>query len=254
MKTFFFNIGVVLLLWCTALPVRGDAVAPGADLWARMPSLSAELTAEPFAQASAMPSGGHHNLGEPHPTLGQFVWKDLFFVPNVCVLATPLKYEGTSIDDLRLDFGDETDSEKTAAADLNDLYVALYYGVPFVKTASRDTFNVDLGVNVRTLSLADNIDQKPRKPVSESVVLSIPMVFAAVQFHPLKAVALEAEGRGISIGGKKSYGLTGRLRWSTDGTVYAAGGYRYSKYEMDHNGAVVGAAINGPFIEAGLSF
>jgi len=75
-----------------------------------------------------------------------------------------------------------------------------------------------------------------------------------MQFHPVDALALEAEGRGISIGGKKSYGLIGRLRWSTYRSIYAAGGYRFSKYEFDHDGVAVDAAISGPFVEAGLSF
>jgi outer membrane protein len=158
---------------------------------------------------------------------------------------------------MMLDFGDESvkdDVDLNSKVTLDDLGFVLYYGIPYVKAVSHDRLNVDLGINVRTIDFENYIEQDSIGQASESYILPIPMVFAAVQFHPLDVLAFEAEGRGISIGGKKSYGLIGRLRWKTYGPIYAAGGYRFSKYEIDHDGMVVDTAISGPFIEAGLSF
>jgi outer membrane protein len=172
-------------------------------------------------------------------------------------MATPIKYEGININNMRLDFGGESFKDDVAIDSnltQNDLDIALYYGIPFVKTASHDRLNLDLGINVRTIDFEDEIERDSIDQALENFILPIPMVFAAVQFHPLDVLVLEAEGRGTSIGGKKSYGLIGRLRWKTHGPIYAAGGYRFSRYEIDDDGMVVNTVISGPFVEAGLSF
>jgi len=193
----------------------------------------------------------NREFDEGSRSFGQVMVDISQYLPNFCVMATPIKYEGTNINNLKLDFGDESVKDDVA---LNDLDIALYYGIPFVKTVSHDRLNVDLGINLRAIDFKDDIEQDSIGQASESFILPIPMVFAAVQFHPLDVLALEAEGRGISIGGKKSYGLIGRFRWKTYGPIYAAGGYRFSRYEIDNDGMVVNTEISGPFLEAGLSF
>ena len=256
MKKINLSIAVVLLL-CTALPPKGDAFdAQDAQRIRRQPP-NAELALDPLSPASVWALEDNRDFDEDTRFFGQFIVDMSQYLPNICLMATPIKYDGTHINNMRLDFGDESDKGDVALnskASLNDIDIALYYGIPFFKTVSHDRLNVDLGINVRTIDFEDDIEQDSIGQASESFILPIPMVFAAVQFHPLDALALEAEGRGISIGGKKSYGLIGRLRWNTYRSIYAAGGYRFSKYEIDHDGMAIETEISGPFIEAGLSF
>ena len=257
MKKINLSIAVVLLL-CTALPPKGDAFDTQDTLriWKQPPT--AELAFNPLGPASVRAFEDNRDFDEDTRFFGPFFVDMSQYLPNICVMATPIKYEGTNINSMRLDFGEESVKEDDVALNskvtLTDLDIALYYGIPFVKTVSQDRLNIDFGINVRSIDFEDDIEQDSIDQTSESFILPIPMVFAAVQFHPLDVLALEAEGRGISIGGKKSYGLIGRLRLKTVGSIYAAGGYRFSKYEIDHDGKVVDTEISGPFVEAGLSF
>ncbi|MGD9354755.1 MAG: TIGR04219 family outer membrane beta-barrel protein [Desulfobacterales bacterium] len=256
MKKINLSIAVVLLL-CTALPPKGDAFDAQEALWVWKRPPTAELAFDPLSPASVRAFEDNRDLDEDTRFFGQFIVDMSQYLPNICVMATPIKYEGINISNMRLDFGGESFREDVAIdsnVTLNDLDIALYYGIPFVKTVSHDRLTVDLGINVRTIDFEDEIKRDSIDQASENFILPIPMVFAAVQFNPLDVLALEAEGRGISIGGKKSYGLIGRLRWKTHGPIYAAGGYRFSRYEIDDDGMVVNTVISGPFVEAGLSF
>jgi outer membrane protein len=256
MKKTNLSIAVVLLL-CTALPPKGVAFDAQDTLriWKQPPT--AELAFDPLGPASVRAFEDNRDVDEDTRFFGRFIVDMSQYLPNICVMATPIKYEGTNINNMRLDFGDESVKDDVALnskVTLNDLDIALFYGIPFVKTVSHDRLNVDFGINLRSIDFEDDIEQDSIDQASESFILPIPMVFAAVQFHPLDVLSLEAEGRGISIGGKKSYGLIGRLRWKTVGPIYAAGGYRFSRYEIDNDGMVVNTEISGPFVEAGLSF
>ena len=256
MKKISLSIAVVLLL-CTALPPKGDAFDPKDDLWIWKQPPPAESAFDPLSPASVRASEDNHEFDEDTRNFGQYIVDMSQYLPNIYVMATPIKYEGTNINNMRLDFGDESAKDDVALnsnVTLNDLDIGLYYGIPYVKTVSHDRLNVDLGINVRTIDFEDYIEQDSIGQASESFILSIPMFFTAVQFHPLDVLSLEAEGRGVSIGGKKSYGLIGRLRWKTVGPIYAAGGYRFSRYEIDNDGIIVNTEISGPFVEAGLSF
>jgi len=256
MKKINLSIAVVLLL-CTALPPKGDTFDAQDALWVEKQPSTAELTFDPLGPANVRASEDHRDVDEDTRSFGRNILGMSLYLPNICVMATPIKYEGTDINSMRLDFGGESvkdDIALNSEVTLNDLDIALYYGIPFVKTVSHDRLNVDLGINLRSVDFDDDFEQDSIGQASESFILPIPMVFAAVQFHPLDLLSLEAEGRGISIGGKKSYGLIGRLRWKTYGPIYAAGGYRFSRYEIENDGMVVNAEISGPFVEAGLSF
>jgi len=257
MKKINLSIAVVLLL-CTAMTPKGDAFdAPGA-LWVKKQPSTAESTFDRPGPANVRVSADSRDVDENTRSFGRYIVDMPRYLPTICLMASPIKYEGTNINSMRLDFGDESVKDDLAlnsdVAALNDLDIALYYGIPFVKTVSHDRLNVDVGINLRSIDFDDEIERDSIGQTSESFILPIPMVFAAVQFHPLDLLAIEAEGRGISIGGKKSYGLTGRIRWKTYGPIYAAGGYRFSRYEIDNDGLVVDTEISGPFVEAGLSF
>ena len=76
------------------------------------------------------------------------------FIPNIYLMATPLKWDENGSKDVQFKFGDEifdADIPFKSELKMNHLDVALFYGLPFIKTATSDILNVDLGLNFRLL-------------------------------------------------------------------------------------------------------
>ena len=176
------------------------------------------------------------------------------FLPNIYLMGTPMEFEGTTSSSFTWE-GITFPVDAFTRLTLDHLDVALYYGIPLLKTATFDTLNIDIGINVRIFDLeVEATDSVGGQTVTESYTLPIPMLFVAFQLRPIEAIAIEAEGRGIAIGSDKAYSLIGRLRWNAIGPVFVAGGYRYDKYDIEEDEVIVDADFSGPFGELGFSF
>lgn len=180
------------------------------------------------------------------------------FLPNIYVMVTPMEFEGDGIKAFDFNFGDDLISGSVpfySELKMNHGDIALYYGIPGLETVTGDMLNIDIGLNVRIYDLeARIVQQSTGVDVSESVTVPIPQVFLALQFRPTDFLALEAEGRGISISGNKAYSLIGRLRFNVIGPLFLTGGYRYDKIDIDEEGVIIDTDFSGPFAEAGLAF
>jgi outer membrane protein len=182
------------------------------------------------------------------------------FVPNIYLVAAPMEFEGTGSKSTALNFGDITfdaSADLRSKITLNQYDVGLYYGLPFVKTGTLDKLNVDVGLNVRIADFKAEITGASGGVTvseSQSLTLPIPMLYVGVQFMPISALAIEAEGRGIAVGDNKLYSLTGRVRYNFAGPVFLAGGYRYDKLEIDQDDVDADIEFQGPFVELGLKF
>ncbi len=180
------------------------------------------------------------------------------FLPNIYLVAAPMEFEGTGQKDVNFTFGDENFSASTdfySKLRLDQYDIGLYYGLPFVKTATTGMLNVDLGINVRIADLEARIRQDATGlSEKKSVTLPIPMVYAAVQLTPLEWLVLEAEARGISYSGNSLYSLTGRVKWMVFGPVFVSAGYRYDKVEIDEEDIEADIEFSGPVFEAGFKF
>ena len=185
------------------------------------------------------------------------------FLPNIYLVAAPMEFEGTGSKAVSFKFGDvqfDASAALNSKVTANQYDVALYYGLPFVKTGTLGRLNIDVGLNVRFVDFKARIRgldaNNPGVTVEESksVTAPIPMLYLGVQFMPLDALAFEAEGRGIAVGDNKLYSLTGRVRYSFAGPLFLAGGYRYDKLEIDEDDVVSDIEFQGPFVELGLKF
>ena len=181
-------------------------------------------------------------------------------IPNIYLMAAPMEFEGTGSKSTDLTFGDITfdvDAALNSKITLNQYDVGFYYGLPFVKTATMDKLNVDVGLNIRIADFeAEITGASGGTTVTEtkSLTLPIPMLYVGVQFMPIEALAFEAEGRGIAIGDNRLYSLIGRVRYNFAGPVFLAGGYRYDKLEIDEDNVDAEIDFQGPFVELGLKF
>ncbi len=180
------------------------------------------------------------------------------FIPNIYLMATPLKWDENGSKDVQFKFGDEifdADIPFKSELKMNHIDVALFYGLPFIKTATSDILNVDLGLNFRLLDFEASIEQEDTGlKESESYFLPLPMIYAGVQIEPFKYAALELEGRGIGWSSNYYVSLIGRLKIKPFGPFFVAGGYRYDNVGIDYQDVDVDTKFQGPFIEAGFEF
>ncbi len=187
-----------------------------------------------------------------------FGWIDIdmpSIIPNIYLLGTPMEFEGNGNKSFNWG-GQPVSGAFYSKLALNHLDVALYYGIPLLEEATLEIINIDIGLNVRIFDLEATLIETSGTGVNqtETATVPVPMVFLAFQIRPIKAIAIEAEGRGISISGNKGYSLIGRLRWNAIGPLFLAGGYRYDKYDIDEEGIILDADFSGPFGELGFSF
>jgi len=180
-------------------------------------------------------------------------------IPNIYLMASPMEFDGTGVKTANFKFGDIPNFSANvpfySKITLDHYDIGFYYGIPFIKTASAETVNVDVGLNVRIYDFEVEIRQDATSlEESEDFTLPLPMAYLALQIKPVDKLAIEAEARGISISGNQIYSLTGRVKFNVFGPVFAAAGYRYDKLKIDEDDVEVDIDFSGPFIEAGFKF
>ncbi len=177
-------------------------------------------------------------------------------IPNIYLMATPMKFEGTGSKSASFTFGDRTftgNTNFTSSLQLDHYDIALYYGLPFVKTATLNKLNVDAGLNVRFIDLKAEVKQDAIQE-SKGLTIPLPMVYVGAQFKPVDKLSLEAEVRGIAIGSNHFYDLIGRVKYKVIGPAFIAAGYRYEDIKIDKSDVKASLTFSGPFAEAGVEF
>ena len=180
------------------------------------------------------------------------------FIPNIYLMYTPMNWEESGSKDVNFRFGDETfnaNVEYDSELKLNHLDTALFYGLPFIKEATNDVLNIELGLNLRLVDFKAEIEQNDTGlKDSFDYLLPIPMIYAGMQIKPFRFAALEFEGRGIGYSSNYYISLIGRLKVKPYGPLFAAGGFRYDNIKIDYKDADIDAEFYGPFAEVGLEF
>lgn len=183
------------------------------------------------------------------------------FFPNIYLMATPMEFEEVGSKGVDFNFGDQIFNANvpfTSRLKLDHYDVGLYYSVPFLKTATLDVLNIELGLNARLLDLEAEIRQTnllgQTFQESEAIFLPIPMVYAGVQISPVKWLSAEGEFRGISYSHNYYYDAIARAKIKPFGPLFIAGGYRYENVKVDEDDLKVRAEVMGPFGEVGLEF
>ncbi|MGQ9645980.1 MAG: TIGR04219 family outer membrane beta-barrel protein [Thermodesulfobacteriota bacterium] len=180
------------------------------------------------------------------------------WLPNIYLMATPMKFEEEGSKGTNFTFGDKTfvanvPFTSSFRADHYDL--CLYYGLPFLKTLTFGIINVEIGLNGRVVSFKARIDQ-PSTGISESKSLTIPvpMAYLGLQIYPVKFIGIEFEGRAIPAGSNHYYDLIGRLKIKPFKPIFLSGGYRDEDVKIDKSDVKARLKFQGPFIETGIEF
>jgi outer membrane protein len=184
------------------------------------------------------------------------------FLPNIYLMATPSNFKATGNKNTPFQFGNSTfaaNAPFTSELRLDHYDFGLYYGIPGLKTLTAQVVNIDLGVDARVFDFkarvtGQNSTSGATVTESKDMLIAIPMVYVGLQIKPLKWLAIEGEGRGMLYRNKHYYDAIGRLKIKPFGPLFAAGGYRYERFEVDMDSVRAKAVFDGPFAEAGIEF
>ena len=140
------------------------------------------------------------NYDDKWKAFGRLIIDMPFFFPNIYLMYTPMKWDETGSKDVDFKFGDQEfqggvnfDSELK----LNHFDVGLFWGLPFISTATADVLNIDLGLNVRLMDVKAEIDQKDLDlKESVSYTLPLPMLYTGVQIKPFNMSPLNSKAGG----------------------------------------------------------
>ena len=181
-------------------------------------------------------------------------------LPNIYLMATPLKYEETATLSEGFTFGEksfEAETDFRSRLTLDHYDIGLYYNVPLVKTFSLHRLNLEAGLNARIIDAQALVEQEAggeRVVASKSEIMPVPMVYLGAGLYPVERFGLEMELRGISYSDYDLLSVIGRLRVKAFGSMFISGGYRYEACHVKKDGLKIDVDFSGPFLEAGLKF
>ncbi len=255
MKKIFILSGLIFLLFIPSTALAwGVEMAGGA--WYQSPS--GNLSFDKTTNADDLDLEDDLNYDDKWQPSGRLKIDMPLFIPNIYIMATPLKWDERGSKDVDFSFGGEdfqANVDFDSKLKMNHLDVAFYYGLPFIKTATLDVLNIDLGLNFRLLDVKAEIEQKDFDlKESQSYFLPLPMVYAAMQIEPVGWLGLEFEGRGIAYSSNHYVSLIGRLKVKPFGPFFIAGGYRYDNVKIDYQDIDIDTEFEGPFAEVGFDF
>ena len=179
------------------------------------------------------------------------------FLPNIYAMYTPMEFEGTGNKTVNFNFNNVpftagVDFYSKAKFDHYD--VALFWGIPFLQTATLGKLDVEWGINARFIEFEGTITQgATTETVSESLV--VPMVYIGVELKPIKSLGVQAEVRGINYDDSSYYDYIARIKYSPlKLPLFIGAGYRMEQIDIDDKNIRADIDVSGPFVEFGLQF
>ncbi len=256
-KTIIFAF---LLFWVPVAAVWATGMEISIGGWHQ--SISGPLSFKAVTDADVIELDDDIGFDDENKLLGRLKIELPSVLPNFYIIAAPMDFEGTGSKGVAVNFGDRTfaaNADLNTKLTVNQYDFAIYYGLPFVKTASAGKFNIDLGLNARLVDLEAKINGREQgtglnAEESASLTAVVPMVYVAMQIMPIEWLSIEAEGRGIAVGDNHLISVIGRVKYNFAGPAFAAAGYRLDNLEIDTDDVVLDADFKGPFLELGLRF
>ncbi|RMG69870.1 MAG: TIGR04219 family outer membrane beta-barrel protein [Nitrospirae bacterium] len=252
----FYLYSMALMAFLALFPLSAGAIGFELSLgyWSQKPS--GYVSYKPVSATDRLDV--KDDLGyddESKPFLRAKLYTPLM-LPNIYFVATPMKFEADSTLKRQFHFGDITvniDEPFSSEVKLTHYDIALFYRIPLIRTATLNTLNIELGLNARVVDFSADVRTTLQRE-HKSMTLPVPMLYAGVQFRPVKLINLEAEARAVAYGSNHYYDFMGRVRVNPFGPLFIAGGYRYEDIKIDHEDIDSKVKFKGPFVEVGVSF
>lgn len=246
---------ILLLLVCifSLFPLRANAIGvEGAiGLWSMKSQGDAGYKGEDLSLEQDL------RLGYGTRPFGRIRVDMPLLIPNVYLMATQTKSDGSGNSSTDFVFGDKTFSKAVPLSSeltMTQYDLALFYGIPFLKTFTLGKLNVDAGLNLKVIDVELAVTQSGASE-SKQYTVPIPMAFLAAQLNPIGGLYLEAEARLIALGSADHfYDFLGRVKYMVLGPAFVAAGYRYEDVQLDRSGLRINMWMGGPFFEIGVDF
>ena len=170
-------------------------------------------------------------------------------VPNVRIMSTNLDYSGSGIASFTLN-GETFSGDVTSEGSLDQTDVLAYWEV------LDNVVSLDIGLNLKFLDISYKVDSSLGSgPTSDSLDLTVPMLYGAVGGSPMPGLYLGVEGSWIGYDGNDLTDLTAKISYTTDFYLGIEGGYRSQSYTLDDVDGYFGKLdFEGPFLGAYLKF
>lgn len=179
-------------------------------------------------------------------------------IPGIYLQANPMKFDGNGVYNANFQYGDKTFSGNvpfTSSLQFDNVDVGLYYPLPFLKMATNEILNIELGLNARFIRFKSEFTQ-PSTGVSESKSQDggVPMVYAGIQVQPIKRLKLESELRAVGYGGNRYSDFVIRAKVFVIAWAYLSAGYKVQNIVIDKDDVKTDIRFKGGVIEAGIDF
>ena len=232
----------------------------GVGYWGQTPS--GALAYKPASATDKLDMKEDLKYDKEYRPFGRIKAELPLILPNIYLIATPIKFEETGSKDTDFTFGDITFNGKQSfdtMLKLDHYDIALYYPIPLIKTATLGKLNMELGINARIIDFEAEVSGSEAitgNSITESkkLTITVPMIYAGVQIKPFDKFSIEAEGRGIAYSANHYYDIIGRVKIKPVGPLFIAGGYRHEDIKIDVSDVEASVKFSGPFVEAGLDF
>ena len=191
------------------------------------------------------------------------------FIPNIGLMYAPISLQGYAVIHAEVSlFAQNRRSNFTQSHELyfyNTVHmfdISLYYGTPFIEKATKGWLNVDLGMNLKLLSIPNAF-----KPIDSALpinILPVPSLYVAFQIAPATyKFAIEGELRMLPSFvisaltdefGAYAYDGIFRFKYKIYDPAFISLGYRYQDIGGGTNGVYMALIAHGTFLEAGAAF
>jgi len=247
-----------MFLWSSSLHAVGVEISAGGHSVTPWGMISLKGSVLESTLGTTLDLSNDLKFGKINTFIGRVRIDSPLILPNIYLIAHPMKFEGNSVRTISFTYGNQTfnaDIPFNSMLKLDTYDLTLFYGVPGLKTATNEILEINLGLNVRYLDFKGEISQ-PQSGISESksLTLPIPMGFLALQVAPIKQIALEGELKAIAYGNNRYYDLLGRLKFKPISFFFLAGGYGFQNIVINQESVNSDLRFGGPTLELGLEF
>ncbi len=253
MKRFKSVILILLFLLISANYAFGLGIEAAIGVWNQEP------TGDLSYKGDNLNIENELNYSKENRFLGRLKIDMPLFIPNIYFMYTPMRFKGHGVKDVNFKFGDVVFNANVpfySKAKLDHYDITLFYGLPFVKTATLNKLNIEVGLNIRIIDFYAKIEQKDLNlSEDKDATIPIPMGYVGFQLKPVKYLHIEAEAKGIAYNGSSYFDLIGRVKvFPFCPMFFVSGGYRLESINIDYADVDSDIRFKGPFIEVGMSF
>ncbi len=179
-------------------------------------------------------------------------------LPNIYITAMPLRFAETGSKNVSFQFGNQTFTAGvpfTSSLKLDHYDATLFYGIPFIETATAEKLKVQVGLNLRLIDFKAEINQtQTGLSESKSLVVPVPQAYLFLEIAPIEKIKISTDLKGIIYGDSRFYDASLLLKYQLLKFFFLGGGYKYENIRVAHNGVRTDFEFGGPALEIGFIF